>query len=404
MIQSLLDNDLYKFTMHQAVLEKHPERRARYVFLDRDPDRVYPPEFVECLRADVEAMGRLRLRREEREWLETTQQFPPKYLDVLAAYRFRPDQVGITTEGDKGFKLVIEGPWQETILWEVPLLAMITQRMYERVETDWERDYEAYYERSLEKAEALSEAGCEFADFGTRRRRHVAFQELALKAFKLTESQSSRGHFFAGTSNLHFARTLGLPAVGSLAHEWIMAHSVIAGLQEANGEALKSWLEVHGGRYATALTDTYTLDLFFLNFTARMARQFDSVRHDSGDPFDFVDTFINFFHECGIDPQTKTLRFSDSLNVRQARKIEQYVGGRAGTSYEIGAFLTNDFPRQKPPSMVIKLVRLDDTPVVKVSSDRNKSVGDPDVLEGVFHKIKDIRKRMEDSSNPFNYS
>jgi len=372
MIHSLLDNDLYKFTMQQAVVELYPEVRATYRFINRCPaDRFNGPMF-DALTAAVEKMSGLQLQPEEYAFLgRRCGYFRPAYLEYLRNYRFHPDEVEMRLEDQGELSVAISGPWHRTILWEVPLLATISELHGRHVDTAWSD--EGQVERIRQKSATLRRAGCPFADFGTRRRRNYPAQRRAVEGF--------RDHpGFLGTSNVHFTQRYDLTPIGTMAHEWIMAHSVLSGLRHANRFALEAWAKVYGGRLGIALTDTYGSEAFFGDFDAYFARLYDGVRQDSGCPFDFTEHAIGHYRHLGIDPAAKTIVFSDGLTADSAAELKRHCGDRIRCAFGIGTNLTNDFPPSKALDIVIKLAAIDGVPVVKLTDHPAKATGDRDAL------------------------
>jgi len=372
MIHSLLDNDLYKFTMQQAVVERYGDVQATYRFINRCPTDRFNGPFVEALTAGVEKMSGLELQPDEFSFLKRRcPYFRPAYLEYLRNYRFCPDEVEMRLEDQGALSLTVSGPWHRTILWEVPLLAMISELHGRHVDTAWSD--EGQVERIRRKSSILRQAGCKFADFGTRRRRNFLAQQRAVAGFRDNPG-------FVGTSNVHFARRYDLAPIGTMAHEWIMAHSVLGGLRHANRFALDAWAKTYGGRLGIALTDTYGSEAFFRDFDGFFARLYDGVRQDSGCPLEFAERAIEHYQRLGIDPATKTIIFSDGLTPESAVELKRYCGERIGCAFGIGTNLTNDFPPSKALDIVIKLMSVDGVPVVKLTDHPSKATGDRDAL------------------------
>ena len=390
MLPSLLDNDFYKFTMQCAVLQCYPEAEAEYEFFNRDPKSRFSADFLERLRQEVAAIEGLALSAEERQWLADLNRFSDEYLHWLADYRFSSDEVEIDLTEECALSLRVHGPWVRTILWEVPLMAKISELYFETIDNQWNHDITAYFEKSLNKGRRLSSEECRFSDFGTRRRRSLSIQEAALNAFiELPDHLSvDVRSSYAGTSNVYFSRKFGTPPVGTVAHEWTMAHAGLIGVAQANERALRKWSELYEGDVSIALTDTFTTDLFLSSFDADFARAYDGVRHDSGDPFAFVDKVVAFYLDYRIDPGQKTLVFSDGLTVERAIEIEKYVGRRCKTAYGIGTHFTNDFVDSPSLNMVIKMTRLNGKPVAKISDEPSKATGHPEALREAREVIR----------------
>ena len=226
----------------------------------------------------------------------------------------------------------------------------------------------------IEKARLLVRHNVFFADFGTRRRYSYDNQDRIIQLFI-----RKGGNKFVGTSNVHFAHKYNIKPIGTMAHEWIMVHGALYGYKMANTLSLENWVDVYGGKLGTALSDTYTTDIFFEDFDIKLSKLFDGVRHDSGDPFKFADKVIEHYKSLGIDPITKTIVFSDGLNTKLATEIKEYCVGKIMSSFGIGTHFTNDIG-VKPLNMVIKIsavwVHGRWVHAVKLSDDLGKNTGD----------------------------
>ncbi len=372
MITSILDNDLYKFTMQQAVLELHPDVSVTYEFINRSPSDRFNREFFGALTEAVGAMSRLELQQDERLFLQAHCSYlKPAYLDYLENYRYDPCEVDARMDDGGGLSIEIRGPWHRTILWEVPLLAIVSQLHGSYVDTDWTSD--GQLEKIEAKSGTLRRAGCVFADFGTRRRRNHATQDLVVGALRDNPG-------FVGTSNVHLAHVHRLRPIGTMAHEWIMAHSILSGLRHANRFALEAWCRVYNALLGIALTDTYTTGAFFDDFDTYYARLYDGVRQDSGCPLEFTDRTIEHYRKLRIDPTIKTIVFSDGLTPESAVRLNEHCADRIRCSFGIGTNLTNDFEGSGALNIVIKLTSVDGVPVVKLTDDPSKATGRADAL------------------------
>lgn len=388
MIQSILDNDLYKLSMQMAVLELFPEACVEYRFINRGGQR-FNEEFVKKFRnlLDIQ-FPKIALTAEEYSWLRSVCPFfKPMYLEYLKNYRFDPSEVSVGLTEDNGLDLRIKGPWHSAILWEVVLMATISELYFNTVEKSWKEhpfsngsgeaillDHYAKKIRSIGKE--LNGHGCLFTEFGTRRRRSFQLQDKVIEVLCGLPC-------FTGTSNVHLARKYGIKPVGTIGHEWIMGNSALMGLRRANYFAFDNWVKVYAGNLGIALSDTFGTDAFFADFDLRLSKLYDGVRHDSGDPFGFTDKVIGHYRSMGIDPMKKTLVFSDSLHAADAIRLKEHCGGRINCSFGIGTSLTNnqDFFRTTPPlNIVIKMHSINDIPVVKLSDSCEKETGDRDAL------------------------
>lgn len=387
-LKSILDNDFYKITMQNAVVKLFPSEKVKYSFINRGKHN-FPKGFDEELRKSVNAMAEMKLTKEEKEYLRNTCPYLDlPYLDFLAGYQYDPSEVQIVqTEND--LEVTVVGEWYRTILWEVPLLALISELHY--VMNGIERDSdETVIRNTLEKAEELDNLGVNFAEFGTRRRHSYQVHDLVVDA--LTQNKSSK---FTGSSNVHFAMKYGVKPIGTHAHEWFMFHAAEYGFKMANALSLEHWVDVYRGDLGVALSDTYTTEVFFQQFDKKFAKLFDGVRHDSGDPIEFAEKTIAHYEQNGINPLFKYIIFSDGLNLEKVAEITHACRGKIGISFGIGTNLTNDVG-VKPMNIVMKLIAAqsvngDWIPTVKLSDEHGKYTGDPKMIELAkeFLRIKD---------------
>ena len=374
-----MDNDLYKFTMQQIVLHQYPDAKAQYRFVNRGKHK-FNKNFLNKLHVWIEEEAVSYILdeggEEESSFLRKLPFIQPWYVEYLKNYTFNPAQVKIAlNNGD--LDLSIEGPWHETILWEVPLMAAISEIYFSEIEAEWNfSDWRETQTAKIEqKAIKLGEA--KFADFGTRRRRSSDIQDLIVKTAKQYGN-------FVGTSNVFLAYKHGIKPIGTMAHEWVQAISALESLNHANRYMMEKWAGFYSGSLGIALTDTYGLRAFLVDFSPRLAKLFDGIRHDSGCPFELTDRIVSLYKNYGIDPSSKTIVFSDGLDVNKAVKIHEYckkLGIRC--SFGIGTNLTNDFENSQPLNMVIKLWNINGMPVVKVSEDASKSIGDTKAIQAI---------------------
>lgn len=388
LLNSILDNDFYKITMQNAVVKLFPSSVVKYEFINRGKHQ-FPEGFDVALREAVNKMAELRLTKEEKKFMARTCPYIDlPYLDFLEGYHYDPSEVKIQQDGTE-LSVIVEGLWYRTILWEVPLLSLISELHYEM--NHMERDSnEVVMKRTLDKAESLNNLGVTFAEFGTRRRHSYKVQNLVMEA--LTKNKRST---FIGSSNVHFAMKYGVKPIGTHAHEWFMFHAAEYGFKMANQLALEHWVDVYRGDLGVALSDTYTTDVFFQQFDKKFAKLFDGVRHDSGDSLEFADKTIAHYEKHGINPLFKYIIFSDGLNLEKVEEITNYCNGKIGISFGIGTNLTNDVGL-KPMNIVMKLIGVQSINkewihTVKLSDEHGKYTGDPKMIELAkeFLRIKD---------------
>ncbi len=376
-LTSILDNDFYKFTMQYAVVQLFPRAKARYQFINRG-EHPFPHGFAAALQDSVQAMASLKLTREEKDFLAVTCPYlSPAYLDFLEGYTYNPGEVSIVQNGDM-LTVKVEGFWYRTILWEVPLLCLISELFYKLNEMQ-RVPGEEVYNITKHKIQQYNELGVTIAEFGTRRRHSYEVHTIVMKALK-----ENGGASFVGTSNVHLAMVNNVKPIGTHAHEWFMFHAARYGYKMANALALEHWSDVYRGDLGIALSDTYTTEVFYQQFDKKFAKLFDGVRHDSGDPVEFAQKTITHYKKLGINPLSKTITFSDSLNYDKVAHIAHFCKGNIGFSFGIGTNFTNDAGL---PAMNIVMKLTEAFPegepwikVVKLSDERGKYTGDADAI------------------------
>lgn len=375
-ISRFTDNDLYKFTTMNAIQKLYPKAMVRYSFINRG-HTLFQEGFAEKLRKEVDCFADIALSGDEENFLVSRcYYFDPVFIDLLKGYRYDPSEVRIS-ETNGVLKVEIEGLWYRTVLWEVPLLSLISELFFS---LKGEHPLEVE-EKAAEKALKMKEMKAEYSDFGTRRRFSFDVHDRVVGILK----QYSQG-FFRGTSNVYLAMKHNLTPIGTHPHEWFMYHASTYGYRSANSMALNAWVEVYKGALGIALSDTYTSENFFSSFSLLHAKLFDGIRQDSGDPLAFTDSAVEYYRRNRIDPATKMIVYSDSLDLDKIYGIKQYVNGRIHDAYGIGTYLTNDVGVQ-PLNIVIKMsdskpdVADEYHPVVKLSDDEGKYTGDPEEIE-----------------------
>lgn len=393
-IQSILDTDLYKLTMQEAVLfgrqfgVSYSDVDAEYTFINRNQTS-FPSGFAAALQEEVNSMAALRLTEDEYDWLRSNCPFLKRaYLDFLRGYCFDPSEVIIDQMLDhyrrNTLRITIRGPWYKSILWEVPLMSIVSELYFKMGNKEPD---DKWKDRCISKARNLGANEVMTADFGSRRRFSFEVHDQMVQIMK-NECSS-----FVGTSNVHLAMKHGLKPIGTMAHEWIMFHAALFGYRLANRLALQAWSDEYRGDLGTALTDTFTTDVFFRDFDKVFANQFKGLRQDSGDPFEFLEKAVARYQELDVDPMSKTIVFSDSLNDDKAIALKKACEGRINAAPAgIGTFLSNDCGHE-PLNMVIKLTGVTyqgrSSPCVKLSDVAGKNTGDPEELK-ICKKVLNI--------------
>ena len=379
-IKSILDSDLYKFTQQFFVIQHYNEAEVTYTFNNRNKSMIFNQDAVDEIKNQIQLMSKLKLTDDEYDWMKNNLPFlPVAYRQYLAAYHFNPKQIEITLQTSGELDISINGKWRDTILWEVPLMAIISEVYFTYMDKDWSMIGQE--ELAKNKAIKLSNAGCHFTDFGTRRRRNFETQEIVVKTMK-----DFKG--FMGTSNPYLAMKYGVKALGTCAHEAIGAVAALESLNHPNKIFMEKWAETYKGSLGTMLPDTYGLTSFLNDFSLEKAKLWDGVRHDSGNPYVFTDRIIDHYKKLGIDPTTKTIIYSDGLDIDLAILLEKYCEEKIRCSDGIGTFFTSDFNKisntelkSSPMNMVIKLTEINGVPVVKLSDSPGKAIGDSKMVE-----------------------
>lgn len=380
-ITSILDNDLYKYSMMNAVMKKFPEAKVKYDFINRGNHK-FPDGFGEALRKEVKSMESLTLTNDEKTWLsKTCPYFDHIFLNYLSGFRYDSSDIGIIQDGSN-LKVSVEGFWAETILWEVPLMAIISELYF--IMTGQEADIRVEREKTnSKKAKLYGMENIFYAEFGTRRRFSKTNQEEVVKDLKENHMFNKN---FVGTSNVYLAMKYDLTPIGTHAHEWVSIISAKYGYKIGNFQSMKIWSDVYRGDLGIALSDTFTTGVFFKSFDKKFAKLYDGVRHDSGDAIEFADKVIEHYKKLGIDPMTKVIVFSDGVDPDLAVKVKKYCAGKIMCSFGIGTNFSNDVG-VKPMNIVIKIVLAKPEgsdewiKCVKLSDNEGKHTGDTKEIE-----------------------
>jgi len=402
MIKSILDNDLYKFSMMAAVLELFPNAKVEYKFKNRGKQK-FNEEFLNLLKNEIQNLKNLKLTNEEYDWLKNNiPYFKPSYLAYLKNYRFDLSQVEINLTKDNDLDISIKGFWRDTILFEVVIMALISEIYFRYIDTNWIKkgpngmdglDWVNIGQRTLayEKIEELSKNECNFAEFGTRRRRSHEIQDLVINQF-VEYGKNNTNSTFVGTSNVYFAKKYNIKAIGTYAHEWVQGMQALESINHCNYFAMQNWVKVYNTELGVCLPDCIATDMFLQNFNRRFAMLFSGLRHDSGNAFEFADKIINHYKKLNIDPMSKFIIFSDGLSIEKAIEINKYCKEKIKCSFGIGTSFTNDISNSPSLNMVIKLWSVNRFPVVKVPDTEGKSNGDPKAVEVMKYIIKNQLK------------
>ena len=382
-IGSLLENDMYKFSMGQCIYHQFSGYKTTWTFKCRNKDVFFTPEMVEEITEQIKAYCSLRFTEEELDYLENIKWIKGSYVDFLRIWQPRFEDFEITTDAECGLSIEAKGSWLHTSMYEIPTLAIVNE-VYFRMQYDYEKLLDDFRTRLEAKAQKLEKGELflsSFSEFGLRRRLSAEAQECAVKRIANAKYGSSS---FVGTSNVYLAKKYHLTPIGTMAHEWIMC--VGQGNHKhnpaySNWYALDAWVKEYGILNGTALTDTITTDCFLKDFQLTYSTLFSGVRHDSGDPKEWGDKMIAHYESLGINPMTKTLLFSDSLNFEKADELFRYFNGRANVAFGIGTYLSND-TSVPALNIVMKVTKCNGQDVAKISDTPGKGMcKNPDYVD-----------------------
>ena len=376
-ITSLLETDLYKISMGQAIYHQYSDFKTTWTFKCRNTDVFFTPAMVREIKRQIKLYCKLSFTEDELEYLNNISWIKGSYVDFLRLWRPRYEDFHFSTDDPTGLTLEATGTWLNTSMYEIPTLAIVNE-VYFRMAYNYDELFESFKERLAEKKQWLLSNKYSignFSEFGLRRRLSAEAQELAVKELAEVTWQKCSSNC-VGTSNIYLARKYNLIPVGTMAHDWIMC--VGQGNHRHNPSysnyySLESWVREYGVQNGTALTDTITTDCFLRDFDLTYATLFYGVRHDSGDPIEWGEKMIAHYESLHIDPTTKTLLFSDSLNFEKAAKIYEHFKGRAKVAFGIGTYISND-TKERALNIVMKVTRCNGQDVAKISDTPGKGM------------------------------
>lgn len=396
-IVSLLETDLYKFSMGQAIYHQFTDYKTTWSFKCRNTDVKFTPEMVEEIKEQIKAYCNLRFAEDELEYLHKIKWLKGSYIDFLRLWKPRYADFDISDNAECGLSIETRGTWLNTSMYEIPTLAIVNE-VYFRMAYDYDELMNSFERRLDEKIKNLTEGKYSisaFSEFGARRRlsadaQDMAVRKLAEATFPTDDKAYSK---FVGTSNVYLAKKYNLLPVGTMAHEWIMC--VGQGNHKhnpaySNWYALDAWVKEYGILNGTALTDTITTDCFLKDFQLTYSTLFSGVRHDSGDPKEWGDKIIAHYEALGIDAKTKTLLFSDSLDFEKADELYRYFKDRAKVAFGIGTYISNDTDVD-PLNIVMKTTACNGMDVAKISDTPGKGMCKNEAYEEYLLRCIDWR-------------
>ena len=390
-ITSLLDTDLYKFTMMQAVLHQFPGAQVSYKFKCRTTGVKLAP-YVDEIRAEIRSLCKLQFTEQELDWMRALRFIKSDFVDFLGLFRLNEKYIDVVALPSGEIDIRIHGPWLHTILFEIPVLAIVNEVYFRN--TQPVPDYVEGRQRLDTKIAQLQEADLgdlKIADYGSRRRFSKAWHEEVLRVLTSRLGSGVTGRF-AGTSNALFAMKLGLTPLGTMAHEYLQACQALGPrLRDSQVFGFETWAREYRGDLGIALSDVYGIEPFLRDFDMYFCKLFDGARHDSGDPFTWGERMIEHYKNNRVDPLTKTLIFSDGLTVPSTIELYQRFRGRCQLAFGIGTNLTNDLGYE-PLQIVIKMVECNGQPVAKLSDTPSKNMCEDTNYLAYLRQVFDIEQ------------
>ncbi len=393
-IHSLLDTDLYKFTMLQVVLHKFPQTHSVYHFRCRNlEDTVYPlTDILDDLNEQLDYLCQLNFKEDELQYLRSLRFIKSDFVDYLELFQLKRRFIKASIDDQGRLDIWVEGPMVQAMMFEIFVLALVNELYFRRIRSD---EVLAEGERRLQAKMALlkkyeqeqnpNDPPFLVSDFGTRRRYSYAWQKHVI-----TEFNQAAPYIFRGTSNVLIAKELGITPIGTMAHEFLQAFQALdVRLRNFQKLALETWVQEYRGDLGIALTDVVGMDAFLRDFDLYFAKLFDGLRHDSGDPYEWGDKAYAHYKKLKVDSKSKMLTFSDGLNLEKAWDLHQYFKDRFQVSFGIGTNLTNDLG-QTPLNIVLKLVECNGQSVAKISDSPGKTMTDNDTFLAYLRQVFEI--------------
>ncbi len=392
-ITSLLDTDLYKFTMWQALLHRHPQTQAEYRFVCRNTPAFPLSELKAEVERELDALCALSLTAEELAYLQGLRFIKSDFIDFLRLFRFQRAFIEVSTEGD-ALHIVARGPQVHVMGFEIPVLAIVNELYFRRLDTpavcaEGQRRLDA----KIATLQAFADESTRFRhpfelfDFGLRRRYAGAWQREVVRQLRDALPQH-----FKGSSNVKLARELGLVPIGTMAHEYLQTFQALGTvrLRDHQKAALEDWVQEYRGDLGIALTDVVGMDAFLADFDLYFAKLFDGLRHDSGDPVVWGEKALAHYASLRIDAHTKRLVFSDGLSVDKAIALYRHFADRVQLGFGIGTHLSNDLGLT-PLNIVMKLTHANGQPVAKLSDSPGKTLCDDETFLAYLRQVFGVK-------------
>lgn len=380
MIKSLLDTDLYKFSVMQFAYHRFPNDFVNYEFTCRNKD-VKLGFLKEKLENELIKLCCLKLTKEELNYLSKIKNglFSKDFIIFLENFKLKKECISIKCVNED-LIIKISGRWVDTVLFEIPVLSLVNELYFKQIEPN--PNYLLGKFILIKEIEKIRSTNLQFCEFGTRRRFSASWQREVVKTLK---EQCPKN--LIGTSNLLLAKEFNLEPIGTHPHECLAFYQGKFDYFEFQARFLNDWYSEFGNKLAVALTDIYTTDIFLNEFNQLLTEKYNGLRQDSGDPLVWFSKVQKHYQLMNIDLKNKTIVFSDSLNFDKALAIFEKTAGKAKVSFGIGTFLTNNLG-PKALNIVIKMVKVNKKEVVKISDEPHKAIGSSLIISQIKEKFK----------------
>ena len=386
-IQSLLDTDLYKFTMMQAVLHQFPGAEVEYKFKCRSPDVQLAP-YVDEIRDEIRQLCELRFTEDELAYFRSMRFIKSDFVDFLGLFKLNEKYITLTPQPNGEIDIRVRGPWLHTIMFEIPVLAIVSEVYYRNTAPGLDlAEGRRRLDEKLRLVETPALHGIRIADYGTRRRFSREWQREVLQTMQQRLGATGQ---LTGTSNVLFAKELSMRPMGTMAHEYLQACQALGPrLRDTQVFAFEKWAQEYRGDLGIALSDVYGMNAFLRDFDMYFCKLFDGARHDSGDPFKWGERMIEHYAANRCDPRTKTIIFSDGLTIPRCIELFERFDGRIQVAFGVGTNLTNDVG-PAALQIVLKMIECNGQPVAKISDTPGKTMVEDEGYLAYLRQVFDL--------------
>lgn len=377
-IRSLLENDLYKFSMAQFVLHRYPRCYVRVEFKNRNTDEPlgYLAPIIDKW---LNTLCKLKFTEDEIIWLRLNIPWlSSDFIDYLQRFYMFRQQIEVSVDSKGELVIVAEGPWRDVIWFEVPVLAMVAEararfKFMQLSEDEQKKALQQREERLTAKIRTLNYLRkahpFTLSEFGLRRRSSAYWEDIAVERFA-----NDGGRFFTGTSNVYLAKKFGLRPSGTMAHELFMGmQGVGINLRDVQREVWRQWMDEYRGKNGIMLTDPFGAMQCMKDLDWYTATSFGGFRHDSGCPFAWGELFLDRLKELEVKhSDEKTFVWSNNLNLNDICDITPRFSHRVQVGYGWGTGIVHDLAPVIPANIVMKVTRSNNQDVLKLPDAEGK--------------------------------